>query len=514
MNTMLALFALAGLQQPSAADHWNLVSNAGLEKADATGKLPVGFSLSGVAKWWQGGYVDEITTAAIRLDSQSTNGSAEGTASTMIRGIDQSKGKWVRFTVRGLCEDQFALAGNELALQMDFYAEGGKKFMETAKRLIWKQVETDRKQFAINGDYGKKGASVWRTYEFEELLPFKEVDSVKVSVVMKGGNAKSAKDTNFFVDDFSVEQRTASSRGLVDPATRKQIAPEVAVSTSGMIALGGRWYYRPNVGENLQLENGKLTGTLTVGQANSDRLFYKTDRLYAIFKGTMSAFLLPGHMDENRNVVQSAQYVEDNLRLQFNGGATMRVLSRNIPNHPTAKFPDRYGTQGYNPSYIKAQQNTYTIPVEPQSNPNAIVMTAANANGGLNMGPIGFAVNGVQFFNPYDAGLTEAVSIMDRCCGHPAPDYAYHYHKYPICVNTPFVDRGDEHSTVLGFAIDGFPLYGPYERDGVMARDDKQHPLDGFNGHTDSSRGYHYHVTPGKFPYLIGGYRGTASRRR
>jgi hypothetical protein len=28
------------------------------------------------------------------------------------------------------------------------------------------------------------------------------------------------------------------------------------------------------------------------------------------------------------------------------------------------------------------------------------------------------------------------------------------------------------------------------------------------NGHSDEQRGYHYHVTPGRFPYVIGGYAG------
>jgi hypothetical protein len=32
--------------------------------------------------------------------------------------------------------------------------------------------------------------------------------------------------------------------------------------------------------------------------------------------------------------------------------------------------------------------------------------------------------------------------------------------------------------------------------------------LDVCNGHEDATRGYHYHVTPGRFPYVIGGYRG------
>jgi hypothetical protein len=32
--------------------------------------------------------------------------------------------------------------------------------------------------------------------------------------------------------------------------------------------------------------------------------------------------------------------------------------------------------------------------------------------------------------------------------------------------------------------------------------------LDVCNGHADPVRGYHYHVTPGRFPYIIGGYAG------
>ena len=52
-----------------------------------------------------------------------------------------------------------------------------------------------------------------------------------------------------------------------------------------------------------------------------------------------------------------------------------------------------------------------------------------------------------------------------------------------------------QHSPVLGFAFDGFPLYGPYESDGVMAKDlKKSAALDVCNGHIDEIRGYHYHV--------------------
>jgi hypothetical protein len=76
-------------------------------------------------------------------------------------------------------------------------------------------------------------------------------------------------------------------------------------------------------------------------------------------------------------------------------------------------------------------------------------------------------------------------------------------------VKSPFSDDGKQHSPVTGFAWDGFPIYGPYESDGVLAKNLKENSaLDVCNGHTDPVRGYHYHVTPGRFPYIIGGYAG------
>jgi hypothetical protein len=136
------------------------------------------------------------------------------------------------------------------------------------------------------------------------------------------------------------------------------------------------------------------------------------------------------------------------------------------------------------------------------------------------MGPVGVAINGVVFFNPFEAGGMNAVAgysevWFDSCCGHPEQRGAYHYHKYPSCVKTPFPDDGKSHSPVIGFAWDGYPLYGPYVADGVMAKDLKgAEALDVCNGRFDPNRGYHYHATPGKFPYLIGGYAGVVEGNR
>jgi hypothetical protein len=189
----------------------------------------------------------------------------------------------------------------------------------------------------------------------------------------------------------------------------------------------------------------------------------------------------------------------DEIRLRHEAGALV-IESQGWPNHPTATFPN-----SGNPNTIRVQDFTFRLPLVPR---RAAQITR------LPMGPIGVALNGVVFFNPFEQGGMNAVEgysevWLDSCCGHPQQTGVYHYHKYPTCVKSPFADDGTEHSPVIGFAFDGYPIHGPYESAGTMAMDlEGDRGLDVCNGHEDDTRGYHYHVTPGRFPYVIGGYRG------
>jgi YHYH protein len=189
----------------------------------------------------------------------------------------------------------------------------------------------------------------------------------------------------------------------------------------------------------------------------------------------------------------------DNVRLSHDGRFLI-MHSQGYPNHPTAVFPN-----SGNPNSILVQNFTFRLPLEPKL---ADHITRAP------MGPIGAALNGVVFFNPFEMEGMNAVEgysevWLDSCCGHPQQSGVYHYHKYPSCVKSPFADDGKQHSPIIGFAWDGFPVHGPYEEAGVKAKDLKgNRALDVCNGHSDEERGYHYHVTPGRFPYIIGGYAG------
>ena len=496
ISTLAIAFALFHSQ--------NLVQNSDFGKSDQSSKSPANYQLSGNAKWSWVGYADETPVLGVRFNASEQP--KAGSVSQVVTNIDYTKGHWIKFSVRGRAEDGFSVANDKLFLKVDFLSRNGTHYLETAQRLIYREVLKDRRDFTANGNFGKAGAAVWRTYAFEELLPFKEVDAVKLTLGFENGNSAIGKEASFCVTDFSLFQSDQASDGRKEPAA-KDIERLPQQEAKQMVHLGGRWYYRPTPNETVAVtSNGKINGKLTINADNADRLFYLDEQLTNPFRENMSAWLRKGYKDRSGNVVQSDQYVKDNVTITFDGSDFWTVHAKNLPNHQTAKFPDTYGTQGYNPSYIQEHDYAYRFPLEPKPNKNAIAMTDRDSNGALNMGTVGIAVNGVAFYNPFDAGMQDASSIMDRCCGHPSPDNRYHYHKYPICVNTPFVDKGNMHSPLIGFALDGMPLYGPYEAADLMAKDSKDHPLNAFNAHWDKVRGWHYHVTPGKFPYIIGGY--------
>ena len=87
------------------------------------------------------------------------------------------------------------------------------------------------------------------------------------------------------------------------------------------------------------------------------------------------------------------------------------------------------------------------------------------------LGPIAVWINGDAVFNALDgfsynnqniwhrnAIVAEATSF-DQCLGHPAPGGVYHNHQNPRCL---YSADSTHHSPLLGYAFDGYPIYGPY----------------------------------------------------
>jgi hypothetical protein len=113
-------------------------------------------------------------------------------------------------------------------------------------------------------------------------------------------------------------------------------------------------------------------------------------------------------------------------------------------------------------------------------------------------------------FDALDASGQDAPAheIVDGCGGHPAPGGVYHYHALPSCLAIGPVTA---HSRRIGWAYDGFPVYGPRGPGGVYMRNAD---LDACHGHTHAivldgrrMRLYHYHATI-EYPYTLGCFRG------
>lgn len=422
------------------------------------------------------------------------NGQFAGEA-TLPQVVTNPEQRWYRYTITGMAQDNFQVDADELYLKVEFFQKSGTDSLDLIKTRIYPQVlreRTDLKDEATNRSLGN---GTWRTYSMDFRTPFAQVDQLKLSVGFANGKGSGSR-SEFWVRSMSIApipvpenyQPPASGSGFPQP------------NPKSLVSLGGRWYYNP--------QGGDRTPPKMFDHTNAEQLLYKSGRFEAPFAGNMSSWLRAGYLDLAGKPVEEDQERPQSLIVTFTDKHLV-MRSRNLPNHPTATFPDRWRLLDGNPSYIQEQANTWYIPLEPRPATGAIAMDANNSNEALPMGAIGVATNGVIFFNPFDhINETDAVWRLDRCCGHPSPRNQYHYHKYPVCVKTPWSDEGEDHSSLIGFAFDGFPVYGPYEAKGLLAKDDTQNRLNDFNLHTDDQRGPHYHVTPGQFPHIIGGYWG------
>lgn len=204
-------------------------------------------------------------------------------------------------------------------------------------------------------------------------------------------------------------------------------------------------------------------------------------------------------------------------------GENMIVTSNNIPD---------YEFNQITPNELLSQNYTWTVPINP---------TIANQTTDVPLlGTVAFTVNGLTIFGPTEApndGYRDPYldGILDFCNGHTAPGGVYHLHARPDCL----FDDIQQADLILGYALDGFPIYYPYEcvnetcaslnklessymqiedtyGDTIENAWDAHEYVSGFgdldecNGKYDSNGNYGYYATD-TFPYLIGCYRGEVS---
>ncbi|HEY2343247.1 MAG TPA: YHYH protein [Chthoniobacteraceae bacterium] len=140
-------------------------------------------------------------------------------------------------------------------------------------------------------------------------------------------------------------------------------------------------------------------------------------------------------------------------------GDSRVIRSNGIPDHSPGQFPNRY-----NPNTIAPQHYNYRVPVHP-----AVAAEATR----LRMQPFGIALNGVVF-DPsaaewwrgdrhwqYEPMRLEGKLGLDQNNAHVQPDGAYHYHAIPVAL-LQRLSGGKPGVVLIGWAADGFPIYGPW----------------------------------------------------
>jgi YHYH protein len=200
-----------------------------------------------------------------------------------------------------------------------------------------------------------------------------------------------------------------------------------------------------------------------------------------------------------------------NAQISISVKGQSRIISaNNLPTHATGEFPINPTSKAYeydrNPNKILKQTVLLRLPVKP---------AIADKPSCVPMGMIGFTTSGAAIFNAFDLSGRDAPAyeIQDKCNGHPEPGGSYHYHGWSPCLESAN-EKATEHSKLVGFILDGFPIYGPKGEGGLKLSNAE---LDACHGHTHAvlldgqlKNSYHYHFTK-EYPYTIGCFMGNVN---
>jgi YHYH protein len=224
--------------------------------------------------------------------------------------------------------------------------------------------------------------------------------------------------------------------------------------------------------------------------------------------------------------VKAAKW-SNNVKISF-GPSTFTFASDGLPSH---ELPDQFLIPDGQPT----DPNTKFVPQDTKTNLKGSAVSTeiplkpvySETVTKTSLGQIGVMISGAQLFNDYEDPQLSVVAIddnkrvtpvggaafLDSCNGHPLMDWtSYHYHGVPYCI-TDAIDVAGEHSRILGFVKDGFPVYGPQNTDGTKL---KNADLDECSGHVGPTPEfpngmYHYHLTDDAAPYSLDCYHGVVA---
>ena len=211
--------------------------------------------------------------------------------------------------------------------------------------------------------------------------------------------------------------------------------------------------------------------------------------------GPVSAHDSAEHCAAVKASVEDAGF-SDKVSVVCDGGKAI-IMSDTYPDH--SLMTGIVGTNEQVP--VPAKGYAAPVPLDPELGNTPQTRDAA----------LGVAVNGVPIFDYTGGGEmtqedlhhhqtqhdTLQTGQLDVCGGHAGRGDDYHYHAKPTCMIEQMKNAGDD--AIIGWAFDGFPIYGDANPDGSHIA---LGVLDVCNGQPDEKFAYRYHTSQ-QAPYII-----------
>ncbi len=160
-----------------------------------------------------------------------------------------------------------------------------------------------------------------------------------------------------------------------------------------------------------------------------------------------------------RNTTNATGYnnIPSNVQVVQYSAANVYVSCTCIPAYTIGAWPG-------NPNVASNQNFVYKFTRTPSQN--------SGTRTAVGLGHVGVWTNGVSIFNADDAMTYNNQGVwhrnayfwegsgFDACLGHPQQQGEYHHHVSPKCLYD--VNDSTHHSPIIGWAMDGYPVYGAY----------------------------------------------------
>ena len=170
------------------------------------------------------------------------------------------------------------------------------------------------------------------------------------------------------------------------------------------------------------------------------------------------------------------------------------AYTNGVPSHSNLKWPRE---EEVRPIYLNITHVAFNIPKIPKLREKPLMCVP--------FGIVGVATGGVMIYNAYtprkDCPIANLVEAFDMCMGHPDPGGGYHYHGHSSCNR---MEVCGQKSKIFGVALDGIPIFGPFDENGKQLI---QTDLDICGGRIGKDGRYKYHIT-GDPPFLLNCFRG------